>query len=206
DHTMNASTFAARVTAATLADIHSAVTSAIATLKGPLHGGANERVFRMLEEIGTVEEAEGYIKEALARKERIMGFGHRVYRAVEDPRATVLRVLARDLAEKKGQSLWYEISVRVDEVIRREKGLYPNVDFYAATVYHCLGIPTDLFTPVFAASRISGWTAHVREQLADNRLIRPDSDYVGPGPRPYLPPSLRARPADPGSRSPRPLT
>jgi citrate synthase len=184
---MNASTFAARVTAATLADIHSAITAAIAALKGPLHGGANEQVFRMLQEIGTVEATEGYLVDRLAQKKKIMGFGHRVYRNVEDPRATVLRSLARDLSERRGEPIWFEISERVDEVMRREKNLFPNVDFYAATVYHCLGIPTDLFTPVFAASRVAGWTAHVREQLADNRLIRPDSAYIGPPPRSFQP-------------------
>jgi citrate synthase len=192
DHTMNASTFAARVTAATLSDIHSAITSAIGTLKGPLHGGANERVFEMLEEIGTPEAAEAAVLERLERKERIMGFGHAVYRTVEDPRATILREIAKTLSERKGQPHWYEISERIDQTVRREKGLYPNVDFYAATVYHCLGIPTELFTPVFVASRIAGWTAQVREQYADNRLIRPDSDYVGPPPRAYVPLSERA--------------
>lgn len=184
DHTMNASTFAARVTAATLADIHSAMTAAIAALKGPLHGGANERVFEMLEEIGSVGAVEANVKDRLANKEKIMGFGHRVYKT-EDPRATVLRDLAAGLAKRRGESRWFEMSERVDQVVRREKNLYPNVDFYAASVYHYLGIPTDLFTTVFAASRISGWTAHVREQYADNRLIRPESDYIGPKPRAY---------------------
>ncbi|MGH2707291.1 MAG: citrate/2-methylcitrate synthase [Actinomycetota bacterium] len=190
DHTMNASTFAARVTAATLSDMHSAITSAIGTLKGSLHGGANERVFEMLEEVAIPEAAEAAILERLGRKERIMGFGHAVYRT-EDPRATILRELARQISERKGQPHWYEISERIEEAVRREKGLYPNVDFYAATVYHCLGIPTELFTPVFAASRVAGWTAQVREQYANNRLIRPDSVYVGPAPGPYVP--LRER-------------
>lgn len=185
DHTMNASTFAARVTAATLADIHSAMTSAIATLKGPLHGGANERVFEMLEEIGSVERVEENIRARLARKEKIMGFGHRVYKT-EDPRATVLRELARHLAEGR-EPKWFNMSERIDEVVRSEKGLFPNVDFYAAGVYHYLGIPTELFTTVFAASRIAGWTAHVREQYADNRLIRPESEYIGPGIRRFVP-------------------
>lgn len=191
DHTMNASTFAARVTAATLSDIHSAMTSAIATLKGPLHGGANERVFGMLEDIGSAEAAEQNIKDRLARKERIMGFGHRVYKT-EDPRATVLRELARELSERKGDTKWFEISERVFEVVRDEKGLYPNVDFYAAAVYHYLGIPTELFTTMFAASRMAGWTAHAREQYLNNRLIRPDSEYIGPPPRSYIP--LEQRP------------
>jgi citrate synthase len=190
DHTLNASTFTARVTAATLADIHSAVTAAIAALKGPLHGGANERVFKMLEEIGTVDKAEANVKERLSRKERIMGFGHAVYRT-EDPRAKVLRKLAARLAETKGEPKWFEISERVDEVVRKEKGLYPNVDYYAACVYHYLGIPTDLFTPVFAASRVAGWTAHIREQYSDNRIIRPESEYIGPNPRKYIPPANR---------------
>ncbi|MCA1839697.1 MAG: citrate/2-methylcitrate synthase [Actinomycetota bacterium] len=184
DHTMNASTFAARVTAATLSDIHSAMTSAIAALKGPLHGGANERVFEMLEEISEVDQVDSYIKDALGKRKKIMGFGHRVYKT-EDPRATVLRELARELGERKGDTKWFEMSERVYEVVREEKGLYPNVDFYAASVYHYLGIPTALFTTVFAVSRIAGWTAHAREQYSDNRLIRPESDYTGPPPRDY---------------------
>ncbi|MGI8425650.1 MAG: citrate/2-methylcitrate synthase [Actinomycetota bacterium] len=184
DHTMNASTFAARVTAATLSDIHSAMTSAIATLKGSLHGGANERVFAMLSRIDNMDAVEADIKGRLARKELIMGFGHRVYKT-EDPRATVLRELARDLAARKGDPKWFDMSERIYEIVRDQKGLYPNVDFYAAAVYHYLGIPTELFTTVFAASRISGWTAHAREQFSNNRLIRPDSDYTGPPPRLY---------------------
>lgn len=186
DHTLNASTFTARVTAATLADIHSAVTAAIAALKGPLHGGANERVFQMLKEIGSVDKVDADVKARLGRKERIMGFGHAVYRT-EDPRATVLRKMAAQLADAKSEPKWFEISQKIDEVVRAEKGLYPNVDFYAAAVYHYLGIPTDLFTPVFAASRVAGWTAHIREQYADNRIIRPESEYIGPAPRPYVP-------------------
>ena len=185
DHTMNASTFAARVVASTLADMHSAITAAIAALKGPLHGGANEAVMKMLQEIGEVEKAEAYIKEKLGQKERIMGFGHRVYKT-EDPRATHLRRLSRELGERAGDTRWYEISERIEKVVMEEKGLYPNVDFYAASVYHSLDIPTDLFTPVFAASRVSGWTAHVREQFADNRLIRPESDYIGPRNQSYV--------------------
>jgi citrate synthase len=185
DHTMNASTFAARVTAGTLSDIHSAMTSAIATLKGPLHGGANEQVFEMILKIGSVGNVPEEIKGRLARKEKIMGFGHRVYKA-EDPRATILRELARDLGTRKGDTKWFEISEAIFEVVNSEKGLFPNVDFYAAAVYHYLGIPKRLFTPIFAASRISGWTAHVIEQLQNNRLIRPDSEYIGPGPRTYV--------------------
>ncbi|MGH2663131.1 MAG: citrate/2-methylcitrate synthase [Actinomycetota bacterium] len=185
DHTMNASTFTARVVASTLADIHSAITAAIAALKGPLHGGANEAVFEMLGEIGDVDKVESYIRDRLDRKEKVMGFGHRVYRT-EDPRATHLRRLARELGERVGDTRWYELSERIEKVVMDAKGLYPNVDFYAASVYHSLGIPTDLFTCVFAASRISGWTAHVREQLADNRLIRPESDYIGPRNQTYV--------------------
>jgi citrate synthase len=185
DHTMNASTFTARVVASTLADIHSAITAAIAALKGPLHGGANEAVFKMLGEIGDVDKVESYVRDRLDRKEKIMGFGHRVYRT-EDPRATHLRRLARELGERVGDIRWYELSERIEKVVMDAKGLYPNVDFYAASVYHSLGIPTDLFTCVFAASRISGWTAHVREQLADNRLIRPESDYIGPRNQTYV--------------------
>lgn len=186
DHEFNASTFAARVTAATLADMHAAVTSAIAALKGPLHGGANAAVMQMLEEIGTIDRVEGYILDKLGRHERIMGFGHRVYKG-EDPRAKWLRDLSRQLGERAGDLRWYELSVRIAEVMQREKGLYPNVDFFAASVYHYLGIEKELMTPVFAASRISGWTAHVLEQQADNRLIRPRAEYVGPLGQHYVP-------------------
>ncbi len=187
DHTMNASTFAARVCAATLSDMHSAIVAAIGTLKGPLHGGANERVMRTLEAIraegGKVAEA---VRAKLAAGEKIMGFGHRVYRT-EDPRATHLREMSRELAEASGDDTYYRMSREMEEVVHAEKGLYPNVDFYAATVYHYLGIPTDLFTPVFSVSRMSGWTAHVIEQHADNRLIRPDSEYVGERDRKWVP-------------------
>jgi citrate synthase len=186
DHTMNASTFAARVVASTLADIHSAVTAAIAALKGPLHGGANEAVMKMLEEIGELDRVEAHIADRLGRKEKIMGFGHRVYKT-EDPRATHLRRLSRELGQRAGDTRWYDLSERIEKVVMERKGLYPNVDFYAASVYRYLGIPTDLMTCVFAASRVSGWTAHVREQLADNRLIRPESDYIGPRNQEYVP-------------------
>ena len=182
DHTMNASTFAARVCAATLSDIHSAITAAIAALKGPLHGGANEQVMRMIKEIrelGGKEKARDYTIEKLRNKEKVMGFGHRVYRT-EDPRATQLRKMAQELSEKTGDPSNYEISQEIEKAVMDEKGIYPNVDFYAASVYGYLQIPTDLFTPVFACSRVAGWTAHVREQYADNRLIRPDHAYVGP--------------------------
>lgn len=186
DHTMNASTFAARVAASTLSDIHSATVAAIATLKGPLHGGANEAVMKMLLECGDPANAEGRVKGKLAAKERIMGFGHRVYKT-EDPRATHLRRLSRRIGERSGDTRWHEISRKIEEVVLAERGLYPNVDFYAASVYYCLGIPVDLFTPIFAASRVAGWTAHAREQYADNRLIRPESEYIGPPVRPYVP-------------------
>lgn len=185
DHTMNASTFAARVCAATLSDMHSAIVAAIGTLKGPLHGGANEQVMRTLETIppGGVAKA---VRERLAAGQKIMGFGHRVYKT-EDPRATHLREMSRELAEASGDDTYYRMSKEMEEVVHAEKGLYPNVDFYAATVYHYLGIPTDLFTPVFSVSRMSGWTAHVIEQHADNRLIRPDSEYVGENDRKWVP-------------------
>ena len=183
DHTMNASTFAARVCAATLADMHSAVVAALGTLSGPLHGGANEQVMRGLEAIrqtagDPLEAVSSQITKRLADGEKIMGFGHRVYRT-EDPRATHLRLMSAELAAESGDDTYYRMSRRMEEVVLAEKGLYPNVDFFAATVYHYLGIPTDLFTPVFSASRMAGWTAHVLEQHADNRLIRPDSEYIG---------------------------
>jgi len=186
DHTMNASTFVARVVASTLSDMHSAITAAIAALKGPLHGGANEAVMKMLEEIGEVDRVEPYILDLLGRKEKIMGFGHRVYKT-DDPRATHMRRLSRELGERAGDTRWYDLSERIEKVVQEQKGLYPNVDFYAASVYHTLGIPTDLMTCVFAASRVAGWSAHVREQLADNRLIRPESEYIGPRNQRYVP-------------------
>ncbi|MGH2755821.1 MAG: citrate/2-methylcitrate synthase [Actinomycetota bacterium] len=190
DHTMNASTFAARVCAATLSDIHSAITAAIAALKGPLHGGANEAVMRMIKEIQAPDKARDYILKKFENKEKVMGFGHRVYKT-EDPRATHLRRMAKELAEKTGEGNNYEISQEIEKTVMDEKGIYPNVDFYAASVYGYLQIPTDLFTPIFACSRVSGWTAHVREQYADNRLIRPDHGYVGPEPRSWVPTSER---------------
>jgi citrate synthase len=184
DHTMNASTFAARVCAATLSDMHSAVVAAIGTLKGPLHGGANEQVMRTLTEIRSaapddpVGAVEREVAQRLAAGEKIMGFGHRVYKT-EDPRATHLRAMSGELAEESGDDTFYRMSRRMEEVVLARKGLLPNVDFYAATVYHYLGIPADLFTGVFSVSRMAGWTAHVMEQHADNRLIRPDSEYIG---------------------------
>jgi citrate synthase len=185
DHTMNASTFAARVCAATLSDIHSATTAAIAALKGPLHGGANEQVMRMIKEIKEPSKARDYTINKLRNKEKVMGFGHRVYKT-EDPRATHLRAMAKELAEKTGDDSNYAISQEIEKAVMDEKGIYPNVDFYAASVYGYLRIPTDLFTCVFACSRVAGWTAHVREQYADNRLIRPDHGYVGPDPRKWV--------------------
>jgi len=180
DHELNASTFAARVTAATLSDMHSAITSAIGALKGPLHGGANEAVFRILEAIDTSgADPVEYIKGMLAQKKKIPGFGHRVYHT-EDPRATHLRTMSRDLGTSSGQPKWFEFSRAIEEFIKADKKLNANVDFYSASTYHTLGINVDLFTPVFAVSRISGWTAHVIEQLEDNRLIRPRADYLGP--------------------------
>jgi citrate synthase len=183
DHTMNASTFAARVCAATLADMHSAVVAALGTLSGPLHGGANEQVMRGLEAIrqsggDPLDAVSRQVSDRLAQGEKIMGFGHRVYKT-EDPRATHLRKMSEELATASGDDTYYRMSRRMEEVVLAEKGLFPNVDFFAATVYHYLGIPTDLFTPVFSASRMAGWTAHVIEQHADNRLIRPDSEYIG---------------------------
>lgn len=179
DHELNASTFAARVTVATLSDMYSAVTAAIGALKGPLHGGANEQVMRMLDDIGSLERVDSWVDEAFAAKRRIPGFGHRVYKT-GDPRAGFLRRLSRELGEARGDATLTDISEAVEKAVQRHRELYPNVDFYSASVYHYLGIPTALFTPVFAISRMSGWTAHILEQLADNRLIRPRANYVGP--------------------------
>src|SRR6266480_3363711 len=188
DHELNASTFAGRVTAATLSDMHSSITSAIGALKGPLHGGANEAVFTMLQQIdrnGT--DPVEYVRGQLAQKKKISGFGHRVYHT-EDPRATHLRKMSRDLGNSSGKGKWFEMSSRIEQFVKSEKKLNANVDFYSASTYHTLGIDVDLFTPVFAVSRISGWTAHVIEQLDDNRLIRPRADYVGPAyPQHYTP-------------------
>jgi citrate synthase len=186
DHTLNASTFAGRVAAATLADMYAAATAAVATLQGPLHGGAIEAVREMLEEIGTPDRAPEWVRAHLAAKRRVMGFGHRVYKTW-DPRATVLREIAERLGKQFGDTRWFDTSVRVQETVMEARTLYPNVDFYTASVYSALGLPPDLFTPLFAAARMAGWTAHIREQYADNRLIRPDSEYVGPDPRPWTP-------------------
>jgi len=186
DHELNASTFAAREVASTLADIYGAVTAAVAALAGPSHGGANERVMRMLEAIDSPDAAQEWVRKALERGERIMGFGHAVYRG-EDPRATALRGLAREVGERSGNPYWFQMSELVETVVHEAKHLYANVDFYSASTYRALGIHTDLFTPIFACSRIAGWTAHILEQYANNRLMRPRADYVGPQPRPYVP-------------------
>jgi citrate synthase len=180
DHELNASTFAARITAATLSDMHSAVTSAIGTLKGPLHGGANEAVFKILLEIDSAgADPVEYVKGLLAQKKKMPGFGHRVYHT-EDPRATHLRQMSHDLGASSGSPKWFEYSDKIEQFIKADKKLNANVDFYSASTYHTLGIAVDLFTPIFAVSRVSGWTAHVIEQLDDNRLIRPRADYIGP--------------------------
>ena len=178
EHGMNASTFSARVTISTLTDIYSAMTAAIATLKGPLHGGANEGVIHMLQEIGDPKNVDAYVEKALAEKKRIMGIGHRVYKVL-DPRAPHLQRMAVELSSELGEPKWIAMSERIAALMKEKKGLYANVDFYSATVYYSLGIPTDLFTPLFAISRTGGWTAHILEQLADNRLYRPLSQYVG---------------------------
>ncbi len=194
DHELNASTFAARVAAATLTDIYSAIVAAIGTLKGPLHGGANADVMRLLLEIGPdapLEKAEEVVRAKLARKEKIPGFGHRVYHT-EDPRATHLRQMSRDLGQRAGQPIWYDMSQRIEAVVKSEKKLNANVDFYSASTYHALGIDIELFTPIFAVSRVSGWTAHVLEQYANNRLIRPRAEYIGPEyPQRYVPVEAR---------------
>lgn len=178
EHGMNASTFSARVTISTLTDMYSALTAAIATLKGPLHGGANEGVIHMLQQIDTPDRVDAYIEKMLAEKKKIMGIGHRVYKVL-DPRAPHLRRVGVELSRELGEPKWIEMSERIAALMREKRGLYANVDFYSATVYYSLGMPTDLFTPIFAISRTAGWTAHILEQLADNRLYRPLSEYVG---------------------------
>jgi citrate synthase len=189
EHGFNASTFAARVTASTLSDLYSAITSAVGTLKGPLHGGANAEVLEMLQAIGSVQNARPQIEGMLARKEKIWGMGHRVYKT-KDPRAFILQALIERLAEVRGEDPLYGIAREVERVcaeLLSKKGIYPNVDFYSAVIYHMLGIPQDLFTPIFALSRVSGWVAHVLEQYRDNVLIRPQEQYVGPRERTYIP-------------------
>jgi citrate synthase len=189
DHGLNASTFAARVTIATLSDMYSAMTTAVGTLKGPLHGGANEEVMYMLNEIGSIDNVEPFIKGKLERKELIMGFGHRVYKAY-DPRATYLKTFAKQIATDTGNLGLFDMSQKIEGIVlaaKADKGIFPNVDFYSATTYHCLGIKTDLFTCMFALSRMSGWTGHCIEQLKDNRLIRPQAMYTGPHAATYTP-------------------
>jgi citrate synthase len=186
DHTMNASTFAGRGGGEGGGERGGAATAAVATLQGPLHGGAIEQVRYMLDEIGTPDRAADWVKDRLARKQKVMGFGHRVYRTW-DPRAVILREMAERLGKQLGDTHWYEISARIQETVMEERGLFPNVDFYTASVYSALAIPPDLYTCLFAVARMAGWTAHIREQYADNRLIRPDSEYTGPGPRAYQP-------------------
>lgn len=186
DHGLNASTFTARVITSTLGDMHSALCGAVGALKGPLHGGANQRVMEMLLEIGDVNLVKDYVAGLLDNKKRIMGFGHRVYR-VEDPRAKHLRIYSEKLCEQTDQKHFFEISHHIEDIVRKEKGIFPNVDFYSATVQHALGIPPEYFTAVFAASRTAGWIAHVMEQYADNRLIRPTSKYIGQMGRKFVP-------------------
>lgn len=186
DHELNASTFASRVTVATLSDIYSGVVSAIGTLKGPLHGGANEAVMAMLEEIGSVDNVEPYIQDKLNNREKIMGFGHRVYKN-GDPRAKHLQKMSEELGKLTGNTMWYEMSVQIEGLVTGMKGLKPNVDFYSASVYTSLQIPRDLFTPIFAMSRVSGWTAHILEQYENNRLIRPRAEYTGPSHQTFVP-------------------
>jgi citrate synthase len=190
DHELNASTFAGRVAAATLTDVYSAVVAAVGALKGPLHGGANADVMKMLLELGetaTGDRVDDVIRGKLARKEKIPGFGHRVYRT-EDPRATHLRRMSQALGTRAGSTAWFDMSQRIEGLVKAEKTLHPNVDFYSASTYYALGIPIDLYTPIFAVSRMSGWTAHILEQYANNRLIRPRAEYVGPDyPQAFVP-------------------
>jgi citrate synthase len=191
EHEMNASTFAARITASTLSDMHSAIISAIGTLKGPLHGGANQRAMEMLLEIGAVENAEPYVTRALEAGQRIMGFGHRVYRRMADPRAAYLQEMLHKLCAQSGDLRWCRLAQAVAEAVAGKKGLYPNVDFFSGPLLYTLEIPLDLFTPVFAISRIAGWTAHLIEQYENNRLLRPLSNYVGDSEKAYVPIELR---------------
>ncbi|MFN2530492.1 MAG: citrate/2-methylcitrate synthase [Pyrinomonadaceae bacterium] len=186
DHELNASTFTARVVAGTLASVYASVVAAIGALSGPLHGGANTNVMKTLLEIGDIENVEPFIKNALISKRKIMGFGHAVYRT-EDPRATHLRQFSKQMGERAGSTKWYDISRKIEKVMMREKGLYANVDFFSASTYYMMGIPLDLFTPIFAMSRITGWTAHILEQYADNKLIRPRAEYIGPRDVKYVP-------------------
>ncbi|MDZ4676026.1 MAG: citrate/2-methylcitrate synthase [Oligoflexia bacterium] len=178
DHELNCSAFSVRVTTSSLSDLHSAITSGIGTLKGPLHGGANEQVMKMLLKIGNMKECETFVKNALENKEKVMGFGHRVYKN-GDPRARILKSMSQELGKRRGEPQWYDMSVHIDDIMQDKKGLLPNVDFYSASVYYCLDVPIDLYTPIFAVSRISGWIAHAFEQYANNRIYRPRGHYSG---------------------------
>lgn len=191
DHELNCSAFASRVTASSLSDIYSAVVSAISALKGPLHGGANEQVMLMLKEIGSLEAAKEWIKEALAGKKKVMGFGHRVYKN-GDPRAKVLSQLSQKLTAKAGEAHWFQMSKEIDDIMQKEKGLLPNVDFYSATVYYSMGIPIDIYTPIFAVSRVSGWLAHIFEQYSKNRIYRPRGQWIGKEGLKWVHPEKRA--------------
>ena len=178
DHELNASTFTTRVVAGTLADVYGCVTAGIAALSGPLHGGANTAVMKMLTEIGSLDKVDAWVDDALEHKKKIMGIGHAVYKT-EDPRATWLRKFSKQISEKKGESKWFDMSQRIEQLMLEKKGMFPNVDFYSASVYYLMGIPLDLFTPIFAVSRISGWTGHILEQYGNNKLIRPRAEYIG---------------------------
>lgn len=191
EHEFNASTFSARVTASTLADFYAAITAAIGTLRGPLHGGANEEAMRLLGRFASPEEAEEAVRAMIAAGEKIMGFGHRIYKKSLDPRSPIIQQWSRRLAEAAGNPLLYRISERIEAVVRQAKGLYPNLDFYSASAYHLCGIPTSMFTPVFVFARVAGWAAHVIEQRSANRIFRPVADYTGPAPRPYPPLATR---------------
>ena len=186
DHELNASTFTTRVVAGTLADMYGAVTAGIAALAGPLHGGANTNVMKMLLEIGDIDKVEPWVDQALAEKRKIMGIGHAVYKT-EDPRATWLRKFSKQMAEKTGESKWFDMSQKIEQLMHEKKGMFPNVDFYSASTYYLMGIPLDLYTPIFAVSRISGWTGHILEQYGNNKLIRPRAEYIGPRDLKYVP-------------------
>jgi citrate synthase len=186
DHELNASTFTTRVIAGTLADVYGAVTGGIAALAGPLHGGANTNVMKMLLEIGDIDKIEPWLDEALAAKRKVMGIGHAVYKT-EDPRATWLRKFSRQMGEKKGEMKWFEMSEKLEKLMHEKKGMYPNVDFYSASAYYLMGIPLDQYTPIFALSRISGWTGHILEQYGNNKLIRPRAEYIGERDLKYTP-------------------